>query len=316
MGRSASKIRMTSYDDLFEISSNATLEVEQISNDDNLEKIVEIPISDLIEFSNHPFKVIDNDEMSDLKESIDKYGVLMPLIARPKDNGTYEIIAGHRRKYACGLLGKESIPTLIRDLDDEEATIIMVDSNLQRENLLYSEKALAFKMKLDAIKKQAGRPKKNYSQVGNNSEKGKTTLEIVAEEANESKNQVHRYIRLTELNSDILDMVDNKKIPFNTGVELSYLSKEEQDLLLNKIEELEVIPTMAQATKLKKYSNEETLTVAVIELILLENNQKPIQVTLKASKLNKYFSEDITKEEMEKTIDIALAEYFEKQKST
>ncbi len=313
MGRSASKIKMTSYDDLFETSSNVTLESEKISNDDNLEKVVEIPISNLIKFSNHPFKVIDNDEMSDLKESIDKYGILVPLIARPKNDGTYEIIAGHRRKYACDLLGKESIPTLIRDLDDEEATIIMVDSNLQRENLLYSEKAFAFKLKLEAIKRKSGRLKNNCSQVGNNS---KRSLEIVAEEANESKNQVHRYIRLTELNSDILDMVDNKKLPFNTGVELSYLSKEEQDLLLNKIEELEVIPTMAQATKLKKYSNEETLTVAVIELILLENNQKPIQVTLKASKLNKYFSEDITKEEMEKTIDIALAEYFEKQKST
>ncbi|MFV0439785.1 MAG: ParB/RepB/Spo0J family partition protein [Lachnospirales bacterium] len=177
MSKEKTKIRLSPIAELINLDENTS------TVDDNLEKVVEIPIDNLIEFSNHPFKVIDNNEMSDLKESIDKYGILMPLIARPKDNGNYEIIAGHRRKYACGLLGKESIPTLVRDLDDEEATIIMVDSNLQRENLLYSEKAFAFKLKLEAIKKQAGRPKNNCSQVGNNS---KRSLEIVAEEANES----------------------------------------------------------------------------------------------------------------------------------
>ncbi len=311
MSRSASKIKMNTFDDLFETSTNMPLESQNNSNDENLEKVVTIPLKNLVAFKNHPFKVLDDEKMEETKESIEKYGVLVPIIARPKADGKYEIIAGHRRKHACSLLGNETIPTLVRDLDDEESIVIMVDSNIQRENLLFSEKAFAFKMKLEAIKKQGKRTDLTCAQVGHKLVK---SVEIVASEAGESKNQIKRYIRLTELTSELLDMVDNKKVPFNTGVELSYLSKEEQDVLLYKIKDLEVIPSMVQATKMKKYSSDNNLTDEVIEVILLENKEKPIQVTLKASKIHKYFKKDTPKEEVEKIVDIALAEYFESRK--
>lgn len=312
MKSSASKIKMTSYDDLFETDTNTN--TSSNSSDDNLEKIQHIPIKDLMPFNNHPFKVLVDEKMEETKESIEKYGVLVPIIARPKSDGKYEIIAGHRRKRACELLEIETIPTITRDLDDEESTIIMVDSNIQRENLLYSEKAFAFKMKLDAVKRKAGRPKNNSDQVGLNFEKGQTSTEVVADEAGESQTQIKRYIRLTELNVALLEMVDDKKLAFNTGVELSYLTKEEQEMLLSKVEELEIIPSMVQAAKLKKYSSDGTLTDAVIDVILLENTEKPIQVTLKANKLNKYFSKDCSSQEIEETIMKLLEEWQNKRK--
>ncbi len=297
MRSSANKIKMTSYDDLFETNQN---EVERVLN---------IPLEELIPFNNHPFKVFDDEKMEETKESVSKYGVLVPIIARPKDDGKYEIIAGHRRKRACELLELENIPTLVRDLDDEEAIIIMVDSNIQRENLLYSEKAFAFKMKLEAVKRKAGRPKKNCSQVGDNLR----SIEKVSENTDESARTIQRYIRLTELITPLLDLVDEKKLALNTGVELSYLTKDEQEMLLSQIEELEIVPSMSQATKLKIYSNEQTLTNAVIDVILLENTDKPIQVTLKANKLNKYFPKDCSSEEIEETI-IKLLEEWQKNK--
>lgn len=298
MKSSASKIKMTSYDDLFE------------TNQDEVERVLNLSLEQLVPFKNHPFKVLDDDKMEETKESVSKYGVLVPIIARPSDNGTYEIIAGHRRKRACELLELETIPTLVRDLDDEEATIIMVDSNIQRENLLYSEKAFAFKMKLEAIKRQGKRTDLTSDQVG---QKLATSVVLVADEAGESQTQIKRYIRLTELITPLLDLVDEKKLAFNTGVELSYLTKEEQEMLFVKIEELEIIPSVSQATKLKKYSNEQTLTNAVIDVILLENAEKPIQVTLKANKLNKYFPKDCSSEEIEETI-IKLLEEWQKKK--
>ncbi len=305
MGSSASKIKLSPVAELLGYDDDN-------SDSSEFERVKQIHISNLVAFKNHPFKVLDDEKMEETKESIGKYGVLVPIIARPKEDGTYEIIAGHRRVHASSLLGNETIPTLIRDLDDEESTIIMVDSNIQRENLLFSEKAFAFKMKLEAIKRQAGRPKNNSTQVGQNFVKGKTSVEVVAEEAGESRNQIQRYIRLTELNSTLLDMVDDKKIPFNTCVELSYLTDEEQEILLSTIQELNVIPSMGQATKLKKYSKEKSLTTDMIDVIFSENTQKSIQVTLKANKLSKYFSEDTSKEKIEEIIEKALEEYLGK----
>lgn len=307
MGSSASKIKLTPVATLLGYE-------DESDNSSEFERVMQIPLENLVTFKNHPFKVLDDQKMEETKESINKYGVLVPIIARPKENGNYEIIAGHRRVHASSLLGNETIPTLIRDLDDEESTIIMVDSNIQRENLLFSEKAFAFKMKLEAIKRQAGRPKNNSTQVGQNFVKGKTSVEVVAEEAGESRNQIQRYIRLTELNLTLLEMVDNKDIPFNTGVELSYLSKEEQVMLLAKIEELDVIPTMLQASQLKKYSSEKGLTLDIIDVVLIANIQKPIQVTLKSNKLNRYFSNDTTSEEIEKIIIELLESWKQTQK--
>ncbi len=307
MGSSASKIKLTPVATLLGYE-------DESDNSSEFERVMQIPLENLVTFKNHPFKVLDDQKMEETKESINKYGVLVPIIARPKENGNYEIIAGHRRVHASSLLGNETIPTLIRDLDDEESTIIMVDSNIQRENLLFSEKAFAFKMKLEAIKRQAGRPKNNSTQVGQNFVKGKTSVEVVAEEAGESRNQIQRYIRLTELNLTLLEMVDNKDIPFNTGVELSYLSKEEQVMLLAKIEELDVIPTMLQASQLKKYSSEKGLTLDIIDVVLIANIQKPIQVTLKSNKLNRYFSNDTTSEEIEKIIIDLLESWKQTQK--
>lgn len=307
MGSSASKIKLTPVATLLGYE-------DESDNSSEFERVMQIPLENLVAFKNHPFKVLDDQKMEETKESINKYGVLVPIIARPKENGNYEIIAGHRRVHASSLLGNETIPTLIRDLDDEESTIIMVDSNIQRENLLFSEKAFAFKMKLEAIKRQAVRPKNNSTQVGQNFVKGKTSVEVVAEEAGESRNQIQRYIRLTELNLTLLEMVDNKDIPFNTGVELSYLSKEEQVMLLAKIEELDVIPTMLQASQLKKYSSEKGLTLDIIDVVLIANIQKPIQVTLKSNKLNRYFSNDTTSEEIEKIIIELLESWKQIQK--
>ena len=207
MKRHAKNIKLTSVDDLFS--------TEESRADENREKVVEIPLTELFPFKDHPFKVIDNEEMVETAESVKKYGILVPAIARPRDEGGYELIAGHRRKRACELAELETMPVIVRNLDDDEAIIIMVDSNLQRESILLSERAFAFKMKLEAMKRQAGRPvKENGSQVGNNL-LGKKSSELLAEQVGESKNQIYRYIRLTYLIPEILSMVDEKKIAFN-----------------------------------------------------------------------------------------------------
>lgn len=298
---------MTSFDELFGEQEETTY------SSDTSNQIQDIELSKLTTFDNHPFKVLDDDKMEETKESIAKYGVLIPIIARPKDNGTYEIIAGHRRKRACELLELPTIPTIVRDLDDEESTIVMVDSNIQRENLLFSEKAYAYKMKLEAIKRKAGRPKNNSAQLEPNYEKGKTSAEIVANDAGESKAQVKRYIRLTELIIDLLDMTDERKLAFNTAVELSYLSNEEQEMLLVKMEDLEVVPSMVQATKLKKYSADGTLNVTVIDVILSETSEKPVTVTLKSEKLTRYFPKGYSKEQMETIITDLLQKWHDEQ---
>lgn len=299
MGSSASKIKLSPVAELLGYD-------EDIIESGEFEKVIHVPLENLHSFQNHPFKVLNDEKMEETKESISQRGVLVPIIARPKGDGQYEIISGHRRKYACDLLGKETIPTLVRDLDDEESTIIMVDSNIQRENLLFSEKAFAFKMKLEAIKKQGKRTDLTCDQVGHKLNK---SVEVVAEESGESQSQIKRYIRLTELTNALLDMVDDKRIAFNTGVEISYLAEDEQEMLLSKIIELDVIPSLSQATKLKKYSLEKSLTIAVIEIILLENKTKPVQITLKAKELNKYFPEGFSSEKIEETIFFLLEEW-------
>ena len=237
MKSSAKKIELASVDDLFS--------TEEGRQDAKLEKIQEIPLSELHPFKNHPFKVKDDEAMMETADSIKQYGVLVPAIARPDPEGGYELVAGHRRHRASELAGKETMPVIVRDLDDDAATIIMVDSNLQRESLLPSERAFAYKMKLEAMKRQAGRPsKENCSQVGNDF--GKKSSEVLAEQVGQSKNQIFRYIRLTELIPELMDMVDEKKIALNPAYELSFLKKDEQVDLLDAMDSEQATPSLSQ----------------------------------------------------------------------
>ena len=267
MKSSAKNVKLASVDDLFS--------TEESRADEHREKVVEIPLAQLHPFKNHPFKVKDDEAMADTAESIRQYGVLVPAIARPDTNGGYELIAGHRRHHASEIAGMETMPVIVRDLDDDAATIIMVDSNLQRENILPSERAFAYKMKLEAIKRQAGRPsKENSVPVGQNFE-GKTSRELLADKSPDSNTQIQRYIRLTELIPSILDMVDSGKIAFRPAVELSYLSKEQQQSLYDTMECEDCTPSLAQAIKMKEFSRDGKLTEEVIFSIMQE--EKPNQ---------------------------------------
>ncbi len=293
MKSSAKNIQMTSFDDLF--SPGAISEKGG-------ESIQDVELDKLVPFKDHPFKVFDDEAMQDMVESIKKYGVLVPGIARPKADGKYELIAGHRRKYASELAGKTTMPVLIRELDEDEAILSMVDSNLQRENLLPSEKAWAYRMKLEAIRRKAGRPAENNSgQVGQNL-KGKVSVEIVAESTGESKKQVQRYIRLTELLPTLLSMVDDKKLPFNPAVELSYLQQDEQKELFELIQKLPVIPSLEQAKRLKKFSQEGKLSKNVMDAILTEKSSSVVQITLKKEKLKQYFPNTYSQKQIEDVI--------------
>lgn len=242
MKSSAKKVELASVDDLFT--------TEESRADAGREKVVEIPLSELHSFKGHPFKVKDDDAMMETADSIRQYGVLVPAIARPDPEGGYELVAGHRRHRASELAEKETMPVIVRDLDDDAATIIMVDSNLQRESLLPSERAFAYKMKLEAMKRQAGRPSKNSAQLGRNFE-GKESREILAEQVGQSRNQISRYIRLTELIPELLNMVDEKKIALNPAYELSFLKKEEQTQLLDAMDSEQATPSLSQAQRLK-----------------------------------------------------------------
>ena len=234
MKSSAKNIRLTSVDELFS--------TEESREDAQREKVVEIALSQMHQFQNHPFQVRDDQAMQETADSIREYGVLVPAIARPDPNGGYELIAGHRRHRASQLAGKETMPVIIRELDDDAATIIMVDSNLQRETLFPSERAFAYKMKLEAMKRQAGRPQKeNMSQVGTQ----KRSDQLLAEQVGQSRNQVQRYIRLTELISELLELVDERKIALNPAYELSFLKKEEQTKLLDAMESEQTTPSLS-----------------------------------------------------------------------
>jgi ParB family chromosome partitioning protein len=303
---SAKNIKLASVDDLFS--------TEESRADEAREKIIEIPLTELHPFKDHPFKVIDNEAMFDTAESVKQYGVLVPAIARPRDEGGYELVAGHRRKRACELAELETMPVIVRNLDDDAAIIIMVDSNLQRENILPSERAFAYKMKLSAMKRQAGRPsKENSSQVGNNL-LGKKSSDLLAEQIGESKNQIYRYIRLTHLIPEILSMVDEKKIAFNPAVELSFLKDEEQIDLLEAMDMEQATPSLSQAQRLKKFSNEGKLSLGVMSAIMSEEKKGDLdKVTLTGDKLKRYFPKSYTPKQMEETI-IKLLEGWHKKR--
>ncbi len=301
-----SNINLKPLDDLF-----AT---EESRADAQREKVQEIPLGELHPFRNHPFKVKDDAAMQDTVESVREYGVLVPAIARPDPDGGYELIAGHRRHHASELAGKETMPVIIRDLDDDAATIIMVDSNLQREELLPSERAFAYKMKLEAMKRQAGRPmKENRDQVGHNFS-GKRTVELIAENAPDSRNQIQRYIRLTELIPELLDMVDERKIAFNPAVELSYLKKEEQTLLLEAMDSEQATPSLSQAQRLKKFSLQKMLSLDVMRAVMSEEKKTDLdRVTLKNETLRRYFPKSYTPKQMEDTIIKLLEGWYKKR---
>ncbi len=286
MKHAAKNIQLTSFDDLFSIEK---------STEAGGEKIQELALSELFPFQNHPFKVLEDEAMQDMVESIRMHGVLVPGIARPRSEGGYELIAGHRRKHASELAGKTAMLVIVRELDDDEATLLMVDSNLQRENLLPSEKAWAYKMKLDALKHQG--IKGTSRQLGE-----KYSVDTLSEHSNDSSRNIHRFICLTELIPALLQMVDEKKLPFNPAVEVSYLTKEEQKTLLEQMEKLEIVPSLEQAKRLKKYSKEGKLSVDVIEAIITEERPMPVQVTLKKERLRKYFPQSYTQKQMEEVI--------------
>ena len=305
MKSSAKKIELASVDDLFS--------TEEGRQDAKLEKIQEIPLSELHPFRNHPFKVKDDEAMMETADSIKQYGVLVPAIARPDPEGGYELVAGHRRHRASELADKETMPVIVRDLDDDAATIIMVDSNLQRESLLPSERAFAYKMKLDAMKHQGERVDLTCSQVGNKL-KGKKSSEILAEQVGQSKNQIFRYIRLTELIPELMDMVDEKKIALNPAYELSFLKKEEQVDLLDAMDSEQATPSLSQAQRLKKYSQEGHLTLDMMRVIMGEEKKSDLdRVTFTSDTLRKYFPKSYTPQRMQETI-IKLLEQWQKKR--
>ena len=305
MKSSAKKIELASVDDLFS--------TEEGRQDAKLEKIQEIPLSELHPFKNHPFKVKDDEAMMETADSIKQYGVLVPAIARPDPEGGYELVAGHRRHRASELAEKETMPVIVRDLDDDAATIIMVDSNLQRESLLPSERAFAYKMKLDAMKHQGERVDLTCSQVGNKLD-GKKSSEILAEQVGQSKNQIFRYIRLTELIPELLDMVDEKKIAFNPAYELSFLKKEEQVDLLDAMDSEQATPSLSQAQRLKKFSQEGHLSIDVMRAIMSEEKKSELdKVTLTSDTLRKYFPKSYTPQRMQETI-IKLLEAWQRKR--
>ena len=302
MKSSARNIELKSVDDLF-----AT---EEIREDAQREKVQNIPLGELHPFRNHPFKVKDDAAMQDTVDSVREYGVLVPAIARPDPDGGYELIAGHRRHHASELAGKETMPVIIRDLDDDAATIIMVDSNLQREELLPSERAFAYKMKLEALKHQGARTDLTSRQVV-----GKLEMaDIVGKNMGESGRQVQRFIRLTELIPTLLDMVDERKIALNPAVELSYLKKEEQTLLLEAMDSEQATPSLSQAQRLKKFSQQKMLSLDVMRAVMSEEKKTDLdRVTLKNETLRRYFPKSYTPKQMEDTIIKLLEGWYKKR---
>ncbi|ETA81878.1 ParB/RepB/Spo0J family partition protein [Youngiibacter fragilis] len=290
MKPSGRNLNLTSYDEIFQTEENR-IEATQ-------EKVIDIPLTDLHPFKNHPFKVTDDESMLETAESFTKHGVLVPVIARPREEGGYELISGHRRKRASELAGKETLPCIVRNLDNDAATIIMVDSNIQRENILPSERAFAFKLKMEAIKRQGARSDLTSTQVAQ-----KLLAVKVGDDAGISKDQVRRFIRLTELVPELLDMVDAKKIAFNPAVELSYLMSHEQVQLMEAMDMEQATPSLSQAQRLKKYSQDGKLTFDVMTSIMSEDKKgEPDKVTLTGEKLKKYFPKSYTPQQMEETI--------------
>lgn len=313
MKSSAKSINLTSLDDLFS--------TEESRAEESCEKVVRIPLSELHPFPNHPFHVRDDEAMQNTVDSIKEYGVLTPGIVRPREDGGYEIVAGHRRKHGSELAGLSDMPCIVREMDDDTATILMVDSNIQREDILPSERAQAYKMKLDAIRRKAGRPAKNAEiptagncdQVGHNYD-GKRSVQIVADEAGESKTQVQRYIRLTELQPELQQMVDDKKIAMTPAVELSYLKPEEQQMLLTAIDSEQATPSLSQAQRMKKLSqagklNDDTM----LDIMMEQKKPEKCELTFSGDVLRKYFPRSYTPQRMQETI-IKLLEAWVKKR--
>ena len=304
MKSSAQKMQLASLDDLF--STQASRDEAQ------REKVQEIPLEELHPFAHHPFKVLDDDRMKDTADSIREYGVLVPAIARPRPDGGYELIAGHRRKRGCELAGLKTMPVIVRELDDDAAIIIMIDSNIQRENILPSERAFAYQMKLEALKHQGLRNDLTSGQLGPklNSKRSNATL---AEQSGDSIKQVQRFIRLTNLIPTLLDMVDSKKIAFNPAVELSYLTAEEQGKLVDTMESEQATPSLSQAQRLKKFSQEGKLTEESMLAIMSEEKKPEIgKVTLGTDTLRKYFPTNWTPKQMEDQILKLLNNWYQR----
>ena len=300
-----SDFTLTKLDDLF--TTQAQRDEEQLS------KIRDIPLELIDDFPDHPFKVRDDEDMMQLVESVKERGVITPATVRQKEDGRYELVSGHRRKRACELAGFETLRSEIVDLNRDEATILMVESNFQRSEILPSEKAFAYKMRLEAMKRQAGRPsKENCSQVGNDF--GKKSSEVLAEQVGQSKNQIFRYIRLTELIPELMDMVDEKKIALNPAYELSFLKKEEQVDLLDAMDSEQATPSLSQAQRLKKYSQEGHLTLDMMRVIMGEEKKSDLdRVTFTSDTLRKYFPKSYTPQRMQETI-IKLLEAWQKKR--
>lgn len=308
MKSSGRNIKLTSYDDLFS--------TEESRADARREKVMELPLSELHPFRNHPFKVLDDEKMQDTADSIREYGVLVPAIARPREEGGYELIAGHRRKRGCELAGLDTMPVIVRNLDDDAATLVMVDSNIQRENVLPSERAFAYRMKLEAMKRQGARNDLTSGQVGPKSETKRSNV-ILAEQTGESVKQVQRFIRLTNLIPPLLDMVDAKQIAFNPAVELSYLKQDEQTLLLDAMDSEQATPSLSQAQRLKKFSQDGRLDLNVMRAIMSEEKKADVdRVTLPCDKLSRYFPKSWTPRQMEEQIMKLLEGWHRKQQKS
>lgn len=320
MGKRGANISLASYDDIF-----STEETRKESSEE-VEKVQEIALSDLYPFKNHPFKVLDNEDMQKTVESIEKFGVLTPAIVRPREEGGYEIVSGHRRHHACELAGLQTMPAIVRNLDDDAAVILMVDSNLSREEILPSERAFAFKMKMEALKHQGERrdivikdgkrvpvkfPKGTSRQVG---EKSNWAVTMLSKDANTSERQIQRYIRLTELIPELLDMVDDKKLGFNPAVEISYLTKENQKSLLYAMDYAQAIPSLSQAQRMKKMQQAGLCTKEALCAIMSEEKKTDLdKVTIKNDVLKKYFPKSYTPKQMEDTIIKLLEQWQRKQ---
>ena len=302
MPKSSVNASLSSYDDIFS--------TEESRQEEQREQVQQIPIGELFPFKNHPFQVLDDDSMSDTVESVKQYGVLSPLIARPRPKGGYEIISGHRRQHAAELAGLETLPVIVRQMDDDAAIILMVDSNLQREHILPSERAFAYKMKLDAMKNQGTRSDLTSTQVVSKLRSN----EKLGAENNQSRETVRRFIRLTNLIPELLDMVDNKTVSFNPAVELSYLSPEQQQEVIRAMDDTQNFPSVSQAKRIKKLAQDGTFTTETIVAIMGEEKKSELDtVTIKNDTLRKYFPRSYTPKQMEDTI-IKLLEQWQKKR--
>ena len=302
MPKSSVNASLSSYDDIFS--------TEESRQEEQREQVQQIPIGELFPFKNHPFKVLDDDSMSDTVESVKQYGVLSPLIARPRPKGGYEIISGHRRQHAAELAGLETLPVIVRQMDDDAAIILMVDSNLQREHILPSERAFAYKMKLDAMKNQGTRSDLTSTQVVSKLRSN----EKLGAENNQSRETVRRFIRLTNLIPELLDMVDNKTVSFNPAVELSYLSPEQQQEVIRAMDDTQNFPSVSQAKRIKKLAQDGTFTTGTVIAIMGEEKKSELDtVTIKNDTLRKYFPRSYTPKQMEDTI-IKLLEQWQKKR--